>query len=73
MTQITQKDIAGALNISRETVTKAMLDHPKVSTKTKEIVTQKAADLGYIPNFFARNLSSGTSKIICFISLLHQT
>lgn len=64
MAQITQKDIAEALNISRETVTKAMLDHPKVSTRTKEIVSQKAAELGYIPNFFARNLSSGTSKII---------
>lgn len=67
MSQVTQKDIAKALGVSRETVTKAMMNHPKVAQKTKELVANKAKELGYFPNFFARNLSSGQSRIIGLI------
>jgi DNA-binding LacI/PurR family transcriptional regulator len=64
MRQVTQKDIAKALNISRETVTKAMKDHPKVSSETKKKVLQLANEWGYTPNIFASSLASNVSKTI---------
>ena len=64
MIGITQQHIAEALNVSRETVTKALQDHPKVSSYTKEKVRQMAEEMGYIPNFPARNLSSRKTKTI---------
>ena len=64
MIGITQLHIAKALNVSRETVTKALQDHPKVSRYTKEKVRQMAEEMGYIPNFPARNLSSRKTKTI---------
>jgi DNA-binding LacI/PurR family transcriptional regulator len=64
MAEITQLDIAKALKVSRETVTKALQDHPKVSQETKETVQAMAQKLGYIPNFYARNLASKKSQTI---------
>jgi LacI family transcriptional regulator len=64
MSQTTQKDIAKALNISRETVTKALNDHPKVSAETKKRVKELAQNLGYTPNLFASSLASQKSRTI---------
>lgn len=38
MGQITQNDIAKALNVSRVTVTKAMQDHPDIAERTKDLI-----------------------------------
>ena len=56
MTQITQKDIAAALRVSRETVTKALSGDPKVADDTRRAVLDKAGALGYTPNLLASRL-----------------
>lgn len=65
---ISQKDIAKALNISRVTVTKALQGHPDVSRETRKKVKAKARDMGYIPNFIGRALSTKKTKIIGIIT-----
>ena len=56
--KISQKDIADSLNISRVTVTKALQDNPEISKETIRRVKQKALEVGYIPDFIGRSLSS---------------
>lgn len=58
MRKVKQLDIAKALNISRVTVTKALLDSPDIGLATRNLVKAKAEELGYFPNFTGRNLSS---------------
>lgn len=67
MANITQLDIAKALNISRETVTKALKGDQNVSKRTIEKVVAMSNKMGYVPNFYARNLSSKKSKTIGII------
>ncbi len=45
------QDIAEALNISASTVSRALNDHPRISTETKIRVKQTAARLGYNRKF----------------------
>ena len=61
MGKINQKDIALALKLSRVTVTKALQDHPDIALKTRKLVKDKAKELGYVPNFIGRSLSSSKS------------
>ncbi len=58
MAQTTQSDIAKKLNVTRITVSKALRDHPDISTKMKKLVCKMADELGYTPNLIAKNLSS---------------
>lgn len=58
MKGISQNDIANTLGISRVTVTKALQNHPDIAKKTRLLVKEKAAELGYIPNHIGRSLSS---------------
>ena len=67
MNRVTQKEIADVLGISRETVTKALADHPGISVKTKKLIFAKAEELGYVPDFFARSLAAKKSGIIGLI------
>jgi len=60
----TQADIAKALNVTRITVSKALRDHPDISPDMKIRVRQVADELGYVPNFMARNLASKKSSTI---------
>lgn len=62
--QVTLKDIAARLNISKVTVSKALRDHPDISLETKQRVRDLALKLGYVPDFIARNLSSRRSNTI---------
>ncbi|MBN1543813.1 LacI family DNA-binding transcriptional regulator [candidate division KSB1 bacterium] len=61
---ITLADIARRLGISKTAVSKALRDHPDIGAQTKARVRQIAAELGYTPNFIARNLSSRRSHTI---------
>ena len=61
---ITLDDIAKQLNVSRVTVSKALRGHPDISAKTTEIIKKLAKDLGYTPNYMARNLSSKRTNTI---------
>ena len=64
MRKVSQKDIAQSLNISRVTVTKALKDHPDIALKTRELIKSKAMEMGYIPDFIGRSLSSRRTRTI---------
>jgi LacI family transcriptional regulator len=53
---ITIYDIAGKLNISVATVSRALKDDPVVSKKTKKLIFDMAEELGYRTNHYAQNL-----------------
>ncbi len=55
-TQVTIKDIARELGISPSTVSRALKDHPDISSKTKLAVNALAEKLNYQPNIVALNL-----------------
>ncbi len=55
-TQVTIKDIARELGISPSTVSRALKDHPDISSKTKVAVNALAEKLNYQPNIVALNL-----------------
>jgi len=60
----TLKDIAETLNVSITTVTRALKNHPDISTKLKEQILFLAEELHYRPNFFASSLRKRRSGII---------
>ncbi len=62
--QVTLDDIAKQLNVSKVTVSKALRGHPDISKETAQRVKQIAQELGYTPNYMARNLSSKRSNTI---------
>ncbi|PKL83565.1 MAG: LacI family transcriptional regulator [Ignavibacteriae bacterium HGW-Ignavibacteriae-3] len=62
--QITLNDIAQRLNVSSVTVSKALRGHPDISKETTKLVKAVANELGYSPNFMARNLSARKSNTI---------
>lgn len=74
MGKINQKDIALALNLSRVTVTKALQDHPDIALKTRKLVKDKASEMGYVPNFIGRSLSSSkTFNLgVCLPKIAHS-
>lgn len=61
---ITLDDIAGRLNVSRVTVSKALRGHPDISAEMTRRVKKVADELGYTPNIIARSLSSRRSSMI---------
>ncbi len=61
---ITLNDIAKALNVSKVTISKALRNHPDISARMKEIIKKTALEMGYSPNFVARNLSAKKTNTI---------
>ncbi|MEO7045008.1 MAG: LacI family DNA-binding transcriptional regulator [Ferruginibacter sp.] len=62
--EVTIYDIAGKLNISIATVSRALKDDPVVSKKTKKKVFEMAKEMNYRINHFARNLRSQKTETI---------
>lgn len=62
--QVTLSDIAQVVNVSKVTVSKALRGHPDISSETVAKIKKVAGELGYYPNFMARNLSSQRSNTI---------
>jgi LacI family transcriptional regulator len=62
--QVTLSDIAKRVNVSKVTVSKALRGHPDISTETTKKIKRVARELGYSPNYMARNLSSKRSNTI---------
>lgn len=54
--EITIYDLAKILGISPATVSRALNDHPAINAKTKAVIAEKAAELGYRSNTFASHL-----------------
>lgn len=65
--QITIKDIAKKLGLSTSTVSRALKDHPDISPKTRAIVKELSALLGYRPNRIALNLRNNSTHTIGLI------
>ncbi len=61
---ITIKDIARELGISPSTVSRALKNHPDLSTKTKEAVHNLAKKYNYKPNAVALSLRSSKTHMI---------
>jgi DNA-binding LacI/PurR family transcriptional regulator len=59
--QVTIKDIARELGISPSTVSRALKDHPDISTYTKQAVKELAEKLSYQPNAIALSLKHSKS------------
>jgi LacI family transcriptional regulator len=55
--KVTIQNIADALNLSRNTVSKALNNHPQIPDSTKEKILQKAAELKY-KNFSSMNMGN---------------
>jgi LacI family transcriptional regulator len=62
--QVTLDDIASNLNVSKVTVSKALRGHPDISYETTKKIRSLARELGYLPNYMARNLSSKHTRMI---------
>ncbi len=62
--QVTIKDIARELGISPSTVSRALKDHPDISTETKKAVNALAEKLNYQPNIVALNLRQKKTNTI---------
>ena len=62
--QVTLSDIARKLDVSKVTVSKALRGHPDISAETVRKVKKLAREVGYFPNYMARNLSSRRSNTI---------
>jgi LacI family transcriptional regulator len=60
-------DIARKLNITASTVSRALKDHPRISTDTKKAVWKAAEKLNYQPNHIAAALRNGRSNILGII------
>jgi len=64
---VTLEDIAKKLRVSRVTVSKALRGHSDISDETARKVRRVAKELGYSPNYMARNLSSRRSNMLGFV------
>jgi LacI family transcriptional regulator len=64
---ISINDIAKALGISPSTVSRALKDHPDISTETKKIVQEYAARVNYRPNALALSLKKQRSNTLGLI------
>lgn len=62
--KITIHDIARELNITASTVSRALNNHPGISTATKDSVLKTAGKLNYRHNRVASSLRSGRTKIL---------
>lgn len=67
MNQVTIKDLAKHLGLSASTISRALNDNPNINSKTKKLVNDLAAKLGYEPNVMARNLKAKHSNQIGII------
>src|SRR5678815_3420993 len=61
---VTLEDIARALNVSKMTVSRAINNHPEISSATRARVLAAARKMNYPPNQFARALTSKHSYLI---------
>ena len=65
--RLTISDIAKKTGYAKSTVSAALNNKPGVKPKTREEIQRIAAEMNYIPNEFARNLSMQTTNTIGII------
>jgi LacI family transcriptional regulator len=64
MRHTTINDLAARLGLSPSTVSRALRDHPDISSNTKERVLAMAAETNYQPNLIAQSLQNRRSNNI---------
>jgi LacI family transcriptional regulator, galactose operon repressor len=71
---VTLEDIARALNVSKMTVSRAINNHPEISTETRARILATAQKMKYRPNQFARALTTKQSYLIGIVvpDLMHS-
>lgn len=62
--EITIHHLANVLKISASTVSRALKGNSRISNKTRQLVQQKATEMGYRPNILAANLRSKKTSTI---------
>jgi len=67
MSRINLKKLASELNVSVSTVSKSLRDSHEISADTKKKVLEKAAEIGYKPNPYARYMRHQKSKTIAIV------
>ena len=64
---VTMRQVAKLAEVSTMSVSRAFRDTRQVTAGTRERIQRAAAELGYVPNLVAANLSSGRSRMIAAI------
>ena len=67
MGEVTIKDLAKLCGVGVSTISRAINNHPDINPETKEMVLQKAKEIGYVPNNSARNLKRTDSKSVAVL------
>jgi len=65
---VTIDDIARAAGVGRTTVYRALRDRDRISPATKARIQQIAEELKYRPNYIARSLAMGASRLVGLIA-----
>ena len=60
--KVTIYDISKKLNVSAATVSRALNDNPRISTKTRDLVKKTAREMNYKQNRLAQALQNGKTK-----------
>lgn len=61
---VTLKEIAADLGVSVVTVSKVLRNHEDISKKTRDLVLDRAKQMGYRPNLTARSLVTGRTSLV---------
>jgi LacI family transcriptional regulator len=64
---MTIKDIAKACGVSMNTVSRAINDRPDINAKTKEKILNYIKEVGFVPNYHAKGMSSDKRFLIGLI------
>lgn len=64
---VTIKDIAKELHLGVSTVSMALNDNPRIGQATRQLVLEKAKELGYVRNGIAVDLQKKCTNIILFV------
>lgn len=64
----TLHDVSAAANVSIYTASRALSGGSGVSAKTRQRVTDVAAEIGYVPNLHARSLKSPQSNLVAVLT-----
>ena len=71
--KITVKDISIALNVSASTVSRALKNSSEISQKTKELIWEKAKEMGYLPNIPVYMQKQNNRVILFLIDSLNNS
>jgi DNA-binding LacI/PurR family transcriptional regulator len=64
----TIRDIARAVGVSHQTVSRVVNNNPHISPETRERVMKAILDLGYHPNAIARSMAQGRSCMLASVA-----